>query len=46
VKRSISIESKRQDTLMEDQRSMAKSRKVNGGSLRVDGRPSQTPGQE
>jgi circadian clock protein KaiC len=46
VKRSISIESKREDTLMEDRTSMARSRKVNGGSLRVDGRPSQTPGQE
>ncbi len=44
VKRSISIESKREDTLMEDRTSMARSRKVNGGSLRVDGRPSQTPG--
>ncbi len=46
VKRSISIESKREDTLMEDRTSMARSRKVNGGSLRVNGRPSQNSERE
>jgi circadian clock protein KaiC len=46
VKRSVSIESKRQDTLMEDRTSMAKSRKVNGGPSRVNGRPSQNSERE
>ncbi len=46
VKRSISIESQREEKLMDNRTSMARSRRINGGSSRVDGRPSQTPRQE
>ncbi|MGB6562581.1 MAG: circadian clock protein KaiC [Candidatus Binataceae bacterium] len=46
VKRSISIEHKREDNLRENRTSMARSRKINGGPSQIDGRPFQTPGRE
>jgi circadian clock protein KaiC len=46
VKRSISMEHKREDKLRENRTSMARSRKINGGPSQIDGRPSQTPGRE
>jgi circadian clock protein KaiC len=46
VKRSISIEHKREDKLRENRTSMARSRKINGGPSQIDGRPFQTPGRE
>ena len=46
VKGAISIESQREDKLKENQTSMARSRKVRGGSSQLDGRPSRTPERE
>jgi circadian clock protein KaiC len=46
VKGAISIESQREDKLKENQTSMARSRKVQGGSSQLDGRPSRTPERE
>jgi circadian clock protein KaiC len=46
VKRSISIENKREDKLTENRTSIARSRKVNGRSSQANGRSPQTPERE
>jgi circadian clock protein KaiC len=46
VERAISIESQREDKLKENQTSMARGRKVQGGSSQLDGRPSRNPERE
>jgi circadian clock protein KaiC len=46
VKRSISIENKREDKLTENRTSMARSRKVNGRSSQVDGQSAQASERE
>jgi circadian clock protein KaiC len=46
VKRSISIENKREDKLTENRTSMARSRKVNGRSSQVDSHSAQASERE